>query len=129
MYAGQSLPAGRRSRSALSRNGVQSASCQTVLSNGYNPYTRQYDATLVPSLATRQGRPTRRLTTKLPRSITGRPTSSPGDTASRDSIEYELECALRRLEPELRLLQQAADARRLHAGRRHRRQLDLERPI
>ncbi len=46
-------------------NGVQSGTCQTVLSNGYNPYTRQYDATLVPSLTTRQGRPTQSMTTNF----------------------------------------------------------------
>jgi outer membrane receptor protein involved in Fe transport len=68
-------------------NGAQSASCQTVLSNGYNPYTKQYDATLVPSLTTRQGRPTQSLTTNFSLD-NGRPTSSPGDTASRDSIQY-----------------------------------------
>lgn len=68
-------------------NGVQSGTCQTVLSNGYNPYTKQYDATLVPSLATRQSRPTQTATIGFEFSG-GRPNPSPSATDSVGSIPY-----------------------------------------
>jgi outer membrane receptor protein involved in Fe transport len=68
-------------------NGTQSASCQTVLSNGYNPYTKQYDATLVPSLATRQSRPSQTMTIGFEFSG-GRPNPSPSATDSVASIPY-----------------------------------------
>ena len=78
--------------------GPGTAACQTVLSNGYNPYTKQNEATGwrtvagVPTLTAlsvmdRQARPTQRLTTSFSLQ-NGRPTPGAGDTASRESIEY-----------------------------------------